>query len=154
MDITDAGALLGVPGASEGAVIARLLVGGEERDFTMFGEVRSTQIDRVQIDAAADGSMHVVSCKGSVGSCEVTLLDREFTCGQGSRSSSDFALKCYTNEVRNYRNRKATLELYSESNKLIARFVGIITGVRVSVSYREHTLLPLTTLFLSGSWDD
>lgn len=147
-----------LPGSSAGdsSAVAVLKVGGVERNFIMFGAIQSRQTDRVQVDAAADGSMHVLMCRGSVGTCSVSLLDRSIIqgcSGSTARSSSDFALKCYASELNSYKNRKATLSIYSEDNEFIAEFSGIIRGVEVSIRYIQQQYVPLTTLYLLGSWD-
>jgi hypothetical protein len=129
-------------------VVAKLSVGGKVRNFILMGQLNVKQNDRIQVDAAADGTMHVVSCKGSVGYCDVQLLDRKVDC----MGSSDFAIKCYTNEMKSLSSRKVELSLYPASGTVVT-FSGVVTGADVSVQYDSRILYFMTTLHLMGSWD-
>lgn len=128
--------------------VAKLKVGNTVRNFLMVGQIMVKQSDRVQVDASADGAMHVVTCKGAVGYCDVQLLDRESAC----RGNTDFAIKCYTKDMKSLASRKATLTLYPADDTPV-EFSGVITGATVQVLYDKRILHFLTTLHLMGSWD-
>ena len=137
--------------------IATLKVGGKIRDFLMAGPVDSKQSDRIQIDASADGKLHVTSCKGSVGSCSITLLDAVagsscFSDSKGNVTVDASALKYYTKELNSFAKRKAELVLYAGNSKL-AKFDGIIQGVSVRVQYSQQNVpMVVVTLDLIGAW--
>lgn len=143
---------LSVPPGQEDQQIASLTVNGKCREFIMNGPVKVRQSDRVQVDAAADGTMHVTTCKGSVGMCDIQLLDRPVLCTK----STDFAIKCYTKEMKSLKSRKASVTLYPNgSGSDAVTFSGIIVGSDVVVQYDNQGILQfVTVLHMLGSWED
>ena len=136
-------------GDSDNFVTAELRVGNKRRSFLLKGPITIRQLDRVQVDASADGAMHVVSCKGAVGRCEVVLLDSRTDCSE----TTDFAIKCYTKEMKSLSSRKVSLTLHPDDGEL-ATFSGVVVGSVVRLNYTDSGLLLFTTtLELLGSWD-
>lgn len=141
---------LPVPSNQENPIVAELKVGGTKRNFILNGKLTVRQGDRVQVDASADGTMHVVTCKGAVGYCDIPLLDRQIGC----IDNSDFAIKCYATEMKSLADRKATVTLYPTQDSPVS-FSGVVVGADVSVQYGEQGILFFTTvLHMMGSWDE
>ena len=141
-------------------IVAKLFVNDKERNFIFFGSIDSVQTDRIQVDVALDGTMHVVICKGSLGACSVQLLDTAPSCINGD---PDFAIKCYSKELNDLKSRTAKLELHDirvdsttgkqVASEAMATFRGIISGVRVMAKYTEGGIpVIITTLALMGTW--
>lgn len=140
---------LPVPSGQETPIVAELKVGGTKRNFILNGKLIVRQGDRVQVDASADGTMHVVTCRGAVGYCDIPLLDRKIGC----INNSDFAIKCYASDMKSLADRKATVTLYPSQDVPVS-FSGVIVGADVSVQYGDNGLLFFTTvLHMMGSWD-
>lgn len=160
--------ILGQHKSNNGGPIAELFMGdGVKLYFPMIEVSTGVQTDRIQVDVALDGSLHVSGgVNNGVGSYQLLLLDgpllsTEKLFGEKPTSKSTAAqqyLAAKTLHDRKIRVKLFTSESWCGSTKKvssnpIATFSGIANTIRITLSEERDTVLIKTQIDAVGSWE-
>lgn len=136
------------------------LADGTMLDFPAIDVSRSSQAARIQVEAAADGSMYATGCVNGVGQYTISFLDGvQDNCGS-KMSKNTSVLQQYLS-LNTLQDRKVTIRLYKgaltraqASSAPIATFRGLLHNIGTDFSeYSGGAVILLVTLTVIGGWE-
>lgn len=160
--------ILGQHKSNNGGPVAELFMGdGIKLYFPMIDVSTGTQTDRVQVDVALDGSLHVSGgVNNGVGSYQLVLLDGPLLNTEklfGAKHTAKSTAAQQYLSAKTLHDRKIRVKLFTSeswcgqtkriSSKPIATFSGIANTIRITLTEENDNVLIKTQIDAIGSWE-
>ena len=106
---------------------------GTPVEFIMIDVSGGKQNARLQVDAAADGSLYAIGCKGGIGSYRMTFYDGPFAdcTNNGTVYAEPSSVVTKYLSLETIPDRRASVYIYraATSSSLIGKFVGVLDNM-------------------------
>lgn len=124
--------------------------------FIMFEVSGGSQNARLQVDAAADGSLYAIGCKGGIGSYEMAFYDGPFSdcksVGSGIIDAPDSFVERYMS-LQTIPDRRARVYIYRDTTtQVVGKFVGVLNNMATQIVDNAGLLYLRVGVNMLGSW--
>lgn len=130
--------------------------GGTPVKFIMIDVSGGNQNARLQVDAAADGSLYAIGCKGGIGSYRMTFYDGPFAdcTNNGSVYAEPSSVVTKYLSLETIPDRRASVYIYRDatSSSLIGKFVGVLNNMATQLVSANDVVYLQVQVDMLGAW--
>jgi hypothetical protein len=111
--------------------------------------------NRQQIDSSLDGTVHVLSAAGGLGTCQITFMDRLKNCESKPDATAISALHQYSAYRKSLSGSNVVVKLLGADGKTsLAKFTGVIKTCTATAHNKGGVDTLLVTYIMQGVMDN